>query len=82
MKEDCYNDLQTMMDSENTKIYICDDEMKLTITLAERFIYICFFNEDGRYDHKTVMSFDESALRWGSELIDNYINISELLDDL
>jgi len=82
MKENCYNELQTMMDSENTKIYICDDEMKLTITLTERFIYICFFNDEGRYDHKKVMSFDESALRWGNELIDNYITISGLLDDL
>ncbi len=48
-----------------------------TIAVTEKFMYICLFNKQGKYDHRKVMSFDASALRWGRELFMHYNELSQ-----
>ncbi|NOQ48660.1 MAG: DUF1724 domain-containing protein, partial [Methanococcoides sp.] len=44
--------------------------------------YICFFNKEGMYDHRKIMSFDESASKWGEELFTHYQNLSRRITEL
>ena len=47
---------------------------------SDRFTYISFLDKNGRYDHKDIMSFDESALKWGGELFDYYCSLCEKIE--
>ncbi|MGM0771519.1 MAG: helix-turn-helix transcriptional regulator, partial [Halobacteriota archaeon] len=83
MKKDCLDSLEMLISSNNTQLYVCDDSIKLTtISVTERFTYISLFNKDGRYDHRKIMSFDDSARIWGEELFSYYQELSSLLKDI
>lgn len=77
LKNDCRDELETLLDSENTVVKICEDLNLPTIAVTEKFMYICLFNKQGKYDHRKVMSFDASALRWGRELFMYYNELSQ-----
>jgi predicted transcriptional regulator len=83
MKKDCLDSLQLLISSDNTEVYVCDDSIKLTtVSVTERFTYISLFNKDGRYDHRKIMSFDDSARIWGEELFSYYQERSSHLKDI
>ena len=78
LKNDCRDELETLLDSENTVVKVCEENLKLpTIAVTEKFMYICLFDKQGKYDHRKVMSFDASALRWGRELFIHYDELSQ-----
>ena len=78
LKNDCRDELETLLDSENTVVKVCEENLKLpTIAVTEKFMYICLFDKQGKYDHRKVMSFDASALRWGRELFIHYSELSQ-----
>ena len=78
LKNDCRDELETLLDSESTVVKICEENLNLpTIAVTEKFMYICLFNKQGKYDHRKVMSFDASALRWGRELFMHYNELSQ-----
>jgi len=78
LNNDCRDELETLLDSENTVVKVCEEQMQLpTIAVTEKFMYICLFNKQGKYDHRKVMSFDASALRWGRELFMHYNELSQ-----
>lgn len=77
LKNDCRDELETLLNSESTVVKICEDLNLPTIAVTEKFMYICLFNRQGKYDHRKVMSFDASALRWGRELFMYYNELSQ-----
>ena len=78
LKNDCRDELETLLDSENTVVKVCEENLKLpTIAVTEKFMYICLFDKQGKYDHRKVMSFDASALLWGRELFMHYNELSQ-----
>ncbi|AKB51492.1 Transcriptional regulator, ArsR family [Methanosarcina barkeri str. Wiesmoor] len=78
LKNDCRDELGTLLDSKNTVVKVCEENLKLpTIAVTEKFMYICLFDKQGKYDHRKVMSFDASALRWGKELFMYYNELSQ-----
>jgi predicted transcriptional regulator len=68
-----------MINSKNSHMYICDDEsMKLgALSVTDDLMLIAFFNKDGFFDHKKVLSFEESARNWGQDLFQYYKERSE-----
>jgi predicted transcriptional regulator len=60
-------------------MYVCDDDsLKLgALSITDDIMLIAFFNKDGIFDHKKVLSFEESALRWGVDLFQYYKKKSE-----
>lgn len=57
----------------NTEIFVTDEISGLaTIVTTDRFLFMCFFNKSGHYDHRIIMSFDPRALQWSQELFRNY----------
>lgn len=78
LKNDCRDELETLLDSKSTVVKVCEENLKLpTIAVTEKFMYICLFDKQGKYDHRKVMSFDASALRWGRELFMHYNELSQ-----
>jgi len=83
LKNDSPDDLQSLFDSENTTVAVCEESLGIpTIAVTDRFMYLCLFNRQGRYDHRKVMSFDASALRWGRELFMYYRKFAREVTDV
>ncbi|WP_406657636.1 winged helix-turn-helix domain-containing protein [Methanolobus sp. ZRKC2] len=68
-----------MMEARNSNIYICnDDTVKLgALSITDDLMLIAFFNKQGIFDHKKVISFEESARKWGKDLFLYYKENSE-----
>lgn len=77
LKNDCIDEMETLLSSENTLVKVWEESQQLpTIAVTEKFMYLCLFDKHGKYDHRKVMSFDASALRWGRELFKHYKELS------
>ena len=74
MKSESLDELGALLDSGNTMVKVFSEEnLRLpTIAVTDRFMYLCLFDKQGKYDHRKVMSFDASAVRWGRELFTHY----------
>lgn len=73
LKNDSPEELSSLLNSENTVVGVCAEGFNIpTIAVTDRFMYLCLFDRQGKYDHRKVMSFDASALYWGKELFMHY----------
>ncbi|WP_370575967.1 helix-turn-helix transcriptional regulator [Methanomethylovorans sp.] len=73
LRDEYTADFTKLMTSDSAALFFFNDDIKLPmITVTDRFSYICLFNEEGRYDHRDIISFDESALKWCHDLFDFY----------
>jgi len=78
LKNDSKDELETLLNSKNTVVKVYEKKLQLpTIAVTERFMYLCLFNKQGKYDHRKVMSFDVGALRWGKELFAHFKELSQ-----
>jgi predicted transcriptional regulator len=82
IKKDYYNDLKFIMESKDTEIYLCNENITLKNVVTERFCSLVLFDKKGKYDHQRLMSYDESALKWCEELFLHYKNMSTRLENL
>lgn len=83
LKEDFASKLEAPLNSKNTTVRII--RLKLAASdhcCYEKFMYLCLFDKQGKYDHRVVMSFDLSALRWGRELLVHYKNLSRGMPEI
>jgi predicted transcriptional regulator len=82
MKEDYTENLQELLNSKNTEIYICDKKITLKNVVTDRFCSLVLFDRKGKFDHQRLMSFDESALEWCEELFTHYKDMSMPLENI
>lgn len=82
MIEECYEDISDMANMENTNLYILRNGVSTTIAVTDMFVYLCLFNKKGIYDHKKIMSFDDSGIQWGERFFDYYKSKAELINKL
>ncbi|WP_094229153.1 helix-turn-helix transcriptional regulator [Methanolobus psychrotolerans] len=69
MKKDYADDIRRFLDFENTGLFVSNETTGLaTLVSTDRFLFLCFFNKQGQYDHTILMSFDSNALQWSKEL--------------
>lgn len=81
MKSEYSTEAKKLSNCDNVEIFMCSEDASLpTIAVTGRFMYICFLNIEGRYDHRDIISFDQSAVSWGNELINYYKDKSEKVD--
>jgi predicted transcriptional regulator len=80
MMEEYYEEINNMIDAKNTNLYILRDDVGTTIAVTEMFVYLCLFNKSGIYDHKKMMSFDDSAIQWGKRFFEWYRSRAELIN--
>ncbi len=66
-----------LLSAENVNIYLSDGKISIPILcVTEKFLYFSLFNKDGKYEHMDILSFDQSAVIWGKELIEHYCQMS------
>ena len=83
MKKDSPAELENIVTKENTQLFVYDGKIDIpTVTVTDWFAYICFFDTEGRYDHKQIMSFDENALQWSKELFQHYMDLSTAVESI
>ncbi|WP_440952108.1 helix-turn-helix transcriptional regulator [Methanococcoides sp. FTZ1] len=83
MKNNCMKELEYLLSAKNSRVLVYKGKARPpAIDVSEWFMYISFFNKNGSYDHNDIMSFDESALQWGSELFDHYCEQSVEIKDV
>ncbi len=63
--------LRAFLSCENARLYVVD-EARLALAVTDSFLALSLF-KDGGFDAQTnLMSFEESALKWGEELFEYY----------
>lgn len=73
LQKDYVEQMKKISVYKNTEIFVTDEISGLaTIVTTDRFLFLCFFNKSGHYDHRIIMSFDPRALQWSQELFRNY----------
>ncbi|HIH75495.1 MAG TPA: winged helix-turn-helix domain-containing protein [Methanosarcina sp.] len=51
----------------------------LTLVVTDTFMALWLFDNNGRFDGTTLISYEESALKWGRELFTYYSSISNMV---
>ncbi|WP_407355151.1 helix-turn-helix transcriptional regulator [Methanolobus sp. WCC5] len=75
MEMDYSDEIKKFMGFDNTELFVSDEMTGLaTLVSTDRFLFLCFFNKKGQYDHTILMSFDSKALRWSKELFAYFKN--------
>ena len=85
LDEKVYNRLKNDFEDEyNTclknkvSLYIYSGKLRpSSFMIADTFMMLKLFGKDGEFDHRKITSFTPSALEWGNELAQYYIDRSE-----
>lgn len=79
LRDEFQTEYNEMMNSQRSNIFICNDEdVKLgALSVTDDLLLLAFFNKEGMFDHRKLISFDERAHHWGMELFEYYKSISK-----
>jgi predicted transcriptional regulator len=78
LKSEYPKEMKQILSSSDVELFLCNENVPLpSLAVTGWFTYLCFLNVEGRYDHRDIISFDESALLWATELIEHYRSKSE-----
>lgn len=73
--------LKNFLNQGNTEFMICDEEIGVAFTVTDIFLSLGLFHKNGTYDtHRDLISFEESAIKWGEDLFNYYKKRSEKID--
>jgi predicted transcriptional regulator len=65
---------------KNIILSVCHEKIEITFVATERFISLRLFLKEGNYDfQEKIISFDQSAVRWGEDLFSYYEKRSRLV---
>jgi predicted transcriptional regulator len=77
IKEDFQNEKNQLEKMNNVQVFLYrNDFTPPSIVVTDLFLLLSLFNKEGRYDHRDILSFDETALQWGEDLFLHYLNNS------
>ncbi len=78
MLNDYRRELEHFLNLKYTKLYVCNNNnMKIASSIVtEKFMAISLFCNSGIYYNHNLVSFDDSALKWGRDLFDHYKNVA------
>jgi Predicted transcriptional regulator len=78
MEKDYAEEMKKFTSFENTEMFVSKEITGLaTLVSTDRFLFLCFFNNQGQYDHTILMSFDSNALQWSKELFSYFKDKAE-----
>ncbi|RNI13757.1 winged helix-turn-helix domain-containing protein [Methanohalophilus sp. RSK] len=81
-KDEFAEQYNIVKNSKNSNLYIYDDNdvKQGALSVTDDLLLLAFFSKGGVFDHKKVISFEESAKQWGLELFSHYKEKAELVD--
>ena len=75
---DYRKDVEEFINMENTRLFVCDNKIELASSIVtDLFISLSLVSKDGRYYNHEMVSFEKSALSWGQELFNYYMEMSD-----
>lgn len=75
--------LQKFLALENTNLFVSKEDIRLACAVTDRFLSRSFFFKDGSYDaQRDLISFNTSALKWGRELFNYYLEKADEVKSL
>jgi predicted transcriptional regulator len=79
LKDEYTEQYDMMMSSPSSNMFICEDNtVRLgALSITDDLMLIAFFNKQGIFDHKKVISFEDSARKWGADLFEQYRQMAE-----
>ncbi len=73
MQEDRQKELKKIQHFENINLFLYKKEVcPPPIVVTDNLFSASFFNDQGMYDHRDIVSFSQSSLKWGEELFKYY----------
>lgn len=83
MEKDYMDNVKKFIDLENCNMFVSKETTGLaTLVTTDRFLYLCFFDLNGQYDNRIIMSFDSTALQWSRDLFNCYKEEAEMITEL
>lgn len=72
VEKECSGALQAYLELDNAKLYVIDDA-RLALVVTDTFLALSLPHKTGQLDTQScLVSFEESALKWGMELFEYY----------
>ncbi len=70
LKEEYTDNYNAIMVSEGSSLFVCDDgKLKPgSLSITDDMLLLTLFSKKGIFDHKKVISFEQSARDWGRDL--------------
>ena len=76
LKNDFEGEYNVLLENK-VSLYIYSGKIRpSSFMVADTFMMLKLFGKDGEFDHRKIMSFTPSALEWGNELAQYYIDRS------
>jgi len=83
MEKDYVENIKKITDLKNSNLFVSKKDSGLaTLVTTDRFLYLCFFDRNGQYDNRIIMSFDNTALKWSLDLFNCYKEEAEMITKL
>ncbi|WP_292487596.1 winged helix-turn-helix domain-containing protein [Methanohalobium sp.] len=83
LKVDFQDQSDAFINMENTDTLLYNDEMGVaSILVTDKLIYLNLLDKNGKFNHNKIISYDDSAVKWGQELVQYYTNISTRITDM
>jgi predicted transcriptional regulator len=77
IEEDFQKDKEQLEKMDNVQLFLYRNDLTPpTIITTDEFLLLSIFNKEGMYDHRDILSFDETALQWGKDLFAYYLDSS------
>ena len=78
LRQECEDKLNILLDSENADILINRNDLRVPgVVVSDNAFLLSLFEKNGNYDHRDVIGFDNSSIRWGNDLFSYYRDLSE-----
>lgn len=75
-EEEFFENYQKLMLLENVRIFMCPDLKLASCVVTDRFLSLSLFAKNGNYCNHDLISRDESALLWGTDLFHHFRSLS------
>lgn len=80
LRKDFPDDLNAILASKCLHIFVCSQTMRIAAcVVTDGTMTLELFNNNGGYNHEILLSHDDSAIQWGKELVEYYIDRSQEL---
>lgn len=77
-KEDYFDLLKEYMSFQNVSIFVCKKNIEIaSAVVTDHFFSISLFSNSGIYHNHSMISFEDSSIRWGKDLFLYYLGKSE-----
>jgi len=81
-EEDYADLLKEYMSYKNVGIFVCKEKIEIVSSVVtDHFFSISLFSNSGIYHNHSMMSFEDSSIRWGKDLFLYYLGKSEKMTE-